>query len=226
MAKFAYYRRLDARRRRIYDQSDAAGAVRLPGARELAPQVEAVARGLARDDRAGTETAVQQLVGGILQRLRMPPVRVRVLAVRPSSHREELHGLYEFGGKRPRPVVTVWMRTAERRRVVAFRTFLRTLLHEVVHHLDYQMLQLADSFHTEGFYKRTEGLYRQLVPEELAVAGRAIASAGASGPASAGMAPAAPAAPGVAAGASADDRAGKRRKRPVEVEQPLLPFLT
>jgi hypothetical protein len=54
--------------------------------------------------------------------------------------------------------------------VVAFRTFLRTLLHEVVHHLDYQMLRLADSYHTQGFYKRAESLYRQLVSPELAAA--------------------------------------------------------
>jgi hypothetical protein len=57
------------------------------------------------------------------------------------------------------------MRTARQRRVVAFRTFLRTLLHELCHHLDYQHLRLADSFHTEGFYKRESSLFHQLVPE-------------------------------------------------------------
>jgi uncharacterized damage-inducible protein DinB len=49
--------------------------------------------------------------------------------------------------------------------VVAFRTFLRTLLHELCHHLDYQHLRLADSFHTEGFYKRESSLFHQLVDE-------------------------------------------------------------
>jgi hypothetical protein len=55
------------------------------------------------------------------------------------------------------------MRTARHRRVVAFRTFLRTLLHEVGHHLDYTFLKLADSYHTEGFFKRESSLFRQLV---------------------------------------------------------------
>jgi hypothetical protein len=57
------------------------------------------------------------------------------------------------------------MRTARHRRVVAFRTFLRTLLHEIGHHVDYELLHLADSLHTEGFFKRESSLFRQLVPE-------------------------------------------------------------
>ncbi|MBK8019762.1 MAG: SprT-like domain-containing protein [Betaproteobacteria bacterium] len=31
------------------------------------------------------------------------------------------------------------------------RTFLRTLLHELCHHLDYEMFRLEETFHTEGF---------------------------------------------------------------------------
>jgi hypothetical protein len=42
--------------------------------------------------------------------------------------------------------------------VVAFRTFLRTLLHEVCHHLDYTYLRLPDSFHTQGFFQRESSL--------------------------------------------------------------------
>lgn len=57
-----------------------------------------------------------------------------------------------------------WMRTARRHQAVRFRTFLRTLLHELRHQLDYELLALPDSFHTEGFYKRESSLLRQLVP--------------------------------------------------------------
>jgi DinB superfamily len=52
--------------------------------------------------------------------------------------------------------------------VVAFRTYLRTLLHEVGHHLDYALLRLRDSYHTEGFYKRESSLFHQLVAERRA----------------------------------------------------------
>ena len=63
------------------------------------------------------------------------------------------------------PKIQLWMRTAKQKRVVAFRTYLRTLLHEVGHHVDYALLRLPDSYHTEGFYKRESSLFYQLVPE-------------------------------------------------------------
>ena len=54
-------------------------------------------------------------------------------------------------------------RTAQRRQVVAFRTFLRTLLHELCHHLDYTLFELGYSFHTQGFYRRESNLMRQVL---------------------------------------------------------------
>ena len=57
--------------------------------------------------------------------------RVTVLAARPHARWGELHGLYETTGRpADTPLITLWMRTARQKRVVAFRTFLRTLLHE------------------------------------------------------------------------------------------------
>lgn len=35
--------------------------------------------------------------------------------------------------------------------------------HEFLHHLDYMGFKLADSFHTEGFYKRESELIRDLM---------------------------------------------------------------
>ena len=55
------------------------------------------------------------------------------------------------------------MRTARRQQVVAFRSFLRTLVHEVGHHLDYEMYELEEPFHTEGFYKRESTLSNALM---------------------------------------------------------------
>jgi len=223
--KFAYYKRLGTRQRRIYDRSDSAGAVRVPGARDVAPLVAAVSRGLEADDRRATETSVQQLVDTLCKRLHVQPVTVRVLAVRPSNHREELHGLYEFGGGRQQPVVSVWMRTAQRRQVVAFRTFMRTFLHEVVHHLDYQLLRLEDSYHTQGFYKRAESLYRQLVPAELVERAPVRAAPAVAAP------PAEPQRrrrvipePAGTEHAPAPPRPTKRRT-PAPQPQPLLPFM-
>jgi hypothetical protein len=160
---FAYYGRLSARAKKVYDQSDRVPAVRVPLAEGLRPIVGLLREALERDQRGVVEAAAQRLLRGITGALRVEPVEVTVLAVRPSLRAAELHGLYTRDGRRP-PRIRVWMRTARYRRVVAFRTFLRTLLHELVHHLDYAHLKFAESYHTEGFFKRESSLFSQLVP--------------------------------------------------------------
>jgi hypothetical protein len=99
---------------------------------------------------------------------RVPPVRLRVMAARPSDDYGELHGLYEPGEGRARARITAWMRTAQRRQVVAFRSFLRTLCHEMCHHLDYELFALPETFHTDGFYKRESSLANALLAQEAA----------------------------------------------------------
>lgn len=141
----------------------------MPQVESLRPFVACLRQALEDDHRLAAEAAANALVLGLTRLLALPPARVRVLAVRPSSRQGELHGLYTApAGRTAAPTtarIDVWMRTARLRRVVAFRTFLRTLLHEVVHHLDYHLLRLPDSLHTEGFFRRENSLFRQLVPE-------------------------------------------------------------
>ena len=167
---FSYYKRLTKTQKRIYDESDRIGSIELyrPGA--LRVPVLALASALASGERAPTERAAQALADRLTEALAVPGLRLRVLTRRPSSQTSELHGLYE-ADENGRYKISLWMRTAKRVQVVKFKTFLRTLLHEVCHHLDYQRLGLKDSFHTEGFYKRESSLLRQLYPVELDVAG-------------------------------------------------------
>jgi hypothetical protein len=93
---------------------------------------------------------------------------VRVLERRPANSSGELQGLYEpdevTGGVAH---ISVWMRTAQKVQVVKFRTFLRTLVHEVVHHLDYELYKLPETFHTQGFYARESALMRELLGEPV-----------------------------------------------------------
>ena len=161
---FSYYARLSARDQAVYRKSDAVTSLVLPDAERLRPLVEDVRVALARDERRAVEAAAGRLAVGLVGQLGLPPLAIEVLAVRPSAEWGELHGLYTRDERRPAKI-RLWMRTVRRRRVVAFRTFLRTLLHEVGHHVDYELLRLADSFHTEGFFKRESSLFRQLVPE-------------------------------------------------------------
>ena len=164
---FAYYQRLSARDRAIYRRSDGVTSLVLPRPRELHGLVGELRSALESEVRPAIEAAAQQLASGLGTQLGLPPVRIEVLAVRPSADWGELHGLYTREQGRA-PKIQLWMRTAHHKRIVAFRTFLRTLLHEVGHHVDYERLELADSFHTEGFFKRESSLFRQLVPEPAA----------------------------------------------------------
>jgi len=161
---FGYYERLSPRNQRIYRESDGIAQVQLPHPRLLFPFVGLMREALAADRRAEVEVAAGRLVHGVTEMLEVSRVKIQVLAVRPSLRYGELHGLYTNDPPRP-PHIQVWMRTAHHRRVVAFRTFLRTLLHEVGHHMDYHHFKLADSFHTEGFFKRESSLFYQLVPK-------------------------------------------------------------
>lgn len=160
---FAYYRRLTASQKRAYDKSDGVTSVRVPNASELHPLVTALEAALKKEDRKETEILSLNLVSALTVRIKVPVIRVKVLAVRPHDSGGELHGLYNpCTGKLP-AIMNVWMRTAQQKRVVAFRTFLRTLLHEFCHHLDYEHFRFSYSFHTEGFYKRESNLFHQLV---------------------------------------------------------------
>ncbi len=162
---FAYYARLSRAQQAIYRKSDAVAEVRLRRPDVLHPLVEDLAAALAAESRRDTQAASERLLRGLTHELGIPPVAVQVLAARPHRRWGELHGLYTNEPRRM-PKVQLWMRTAKQRRVVAFRTFLRTLLHELGHHVDYTLLRLRDSFHTEGFYKRESSLFHQLVPRE------------------------------------------------------------
>jgi len=160
---FAYYQRLSARDRAIYRRSDAVTSLSLPRPAELTPLVADLRGALESEQRASVESASGALALGLAGQLELPGLRLEVLAVRPSADWGELHGLYtREAGRAPR--IQLWMRTAHHKRLVAFRTFLRTLLHEVGHHVDYERLGLADSFHTEGFFRRESSLFHQLVP--------------------------------------------------------------
>ncbi len=155
---FAYYARLSPGRQAIYRRSDEIGAIDLPAGCLVADAVRELDDGLVRGHRATVQKGSQRLVDALVEGFGVPPVDVRVLAVRPSDVEGELHGLYEPDEELPVARISVWMRTAHKKQVVAFRSFVRTVVHEFLHHLDYEHFGLAETFHTEGFYKRESSL--------------------------------------------------------------------
>jgi hypothetical protein len=121
---------------------------------------------LAREDRAAVQKGCQALVDALVRGYSVPPIRLRVLAARPADDYGELHGLYEPEDGATPARITAWMRTAQKKQVVAFKSFLRTVVHEVCHHLDYELFKLPETFHTEGFYKRESALANALLAQE------------------------------------------------------------
>lgn len=160
---FSYYRRLNKTQRRIYDRSDEVASIRLARPRRLRPLVHHLHSALQSERATDVQLTSRALLAALCAELDLPAVRVVVRSRRPQDEESELHGLYSPAEGRRQACIEIWMRTARRRQVVAFRTFLRTLLHELMHHADLEMLGLEESFHTEGFYKRESSLFRQLV---------------------------------------------------------------
>jgi hypothetical protein len=159
---FAYFDRLSPARKVTYLRSDAIQNIQLPPGPPLHDLVSRLQEALEAERRKEVQSLAQELLSSLTTRLQVPSVRVKVLSVRPSGNWGELHGLYEPEEDAVAPTITVWMRTVARRQVVAFRTFLRTLLHELCHHLDYELYKFAETFHTEGFYKRESNLFAQI----------------------------------------------------------------
>jgi hypothetical protein len=165
---FAYFARLSPARQRTYRRSDAIATLALPPGVGAGAEVARIRDGLVRDDRDAVQRACQDLIDRLTAGYHVPKIRVRVLAKRPADDYGELHGLYEPEEGRTPARISVWMRTAAKQQVVAFKTFLRTLVHEVCHHLDYELYKLDETFHTEGFYKRESSLASALLAQEAA----------------------------------------------------------
>ena len=170
---FAYYNRLTAAQKRIYRTSDAIESIALPPGVSLGAEIAGVRAGLTAENRAAMQRGCQRIIDALTAGYRVPPIRIRVLAQRPADDYGELHGLYEPEDARAPARISVWMRTARKRQVVAFKSFLRTVCHEVCHHLDYELFALEETFHTDGFYKRESSLANALIASEPPALGAA-----------------------------------------------------
>jgi len=163
---FPYYDNLSNAKRRIYRKSDAIESIPVRKAADIHPQVLKLKASLEDNRRRDVAKSASEICRMICESLDTEVLTVKIRSRRPSSSAEELQGLYERTEGEP-AVLTVWMKTAAKGQVVAFKSFIRTVLHELCHHIDYTHFDLEDSLHTEGFFKREASIYRQIVPAEL-----------------------------------------------------------
>jgi hypothetical protein len=145
--------------RKEFEESDRLGVLALPPDgrfQELAHRIESA---MGDGSPAGIRIASAEflITAADFYQVRRPDVRA--LAARPLRVREssttELFGDYTPGTL----VIRVWTRTAVRKQVTSFGTFLSTLCHEFCHHLDCERFKFNRTPHTRGFYERTAILY-------------------------------------------------------------------
>ena len=164
---FDFYYQLTQRQQRDYRKSDKIENLPLPEDARLRiwDRVDALEAALGTGKLNHLQAATVEFSLAVTQAFDVGPARIQVKSRRPTNRSgDEYYGLTTWEeGKQP--LIELWMLTRAHRRVVAFKTYMRTLIHELLHHLDYSYLGLRDSFHTQGFFKRESSLFRQLVIE-------------------------------------------------------------
>ena len=151
-------------------ESDRMRALNLPQDERLLAITKAIELAMKAGQSADVRRACVEFLGAASDFYKVPDCGIRVLAARPLRVRE--HWTSElFGDYSPETMlIRAWMRTAVRKEITSFGTFLSTLCHEFSHHLDYQKFGFHDSWHTRGFYERAATLYhcaRGTAPKRL-----------------------------------------------------------
>ena len=151
--------------------SDRLKTIALPSDGRLSAAAASIESAMTEGTAADVRRTCESFLAAASDFYRVPRCGIRVLAARPLRVREysttELFGDYHPDSL----LIRVWMKTAIRRDVTSFGTFLSTLCHEFCHHLDMQRLGFRQSWHTRGFYERTGALYhhaRGTPPKHLA----------------------------------------------------------
>jgi hypothetical protein len=142
-----------------FQESDRITTLDLPEDACLPAVANSIESAMKSEQIVSVRRACAEFLKAASQFYRVPDCSVRVLAARPLRVSErsatELFGDYD-----PETMlIRVWMRTAVRKEITSFGTFLSTLCHEFCHHLDYKKFGFADSWHTRGFYERAAVLY-------------------------------------------------------------------
>jgi hypothetical protein len=140
-------------------ESDNMGALDLPQDGRLTAIAKSMESAMKNAASADVRRLCAEFLRAASEFYQVPECTIRVLAARPVRVRErgtfELFGDYDPGTS----IIRLWMRTAVRKEVTSFGTFVSTLCHEFCHHLDFQKFGFKDSWHTRGFYERAAALY-------------------------------------------------------------------
>jgi hypothetical protein len=143
-----------------FRESEGMTSIELPAHPKLSQLAEAIDSAMKEGALDQIRQASSEFLGAAADFYGVRAPGVRALSVRPLRVREggwqtELFGDYTIG----EALIRIWTRTAVRKEVTSFGTFLSTLCHEFCHHLDCQRFGFSRSPHTRGFYERAAALY-------------------------------------------------------------------
>jgi hypothetical protein len=143
-----------------FRQSEELTSIALPSDPTFADLAQVVESVMKEGSRAEVQSACAEFLNVAAAFYNVKAPEVRALAARPLRVREggwqiELFGDYSLRDAQ----IRIWTRTAVRKQVTSFGTFLSTLCHEFCHHLDCQKFGFTRSPHTRGFYERAALLY-------------------------------------------------------------------
>ena len=143
-----------------FRESEGLTSIELPAHARLFQLAQAIDSGMKEGTRERVRQACSEFLSAAADFYGVRSPDVRALAARPLRVREggwqtELFGDYTIGDG----LIRIWTRTAVRKEVTSFGTFLSTLCHEFCHHLDCQKFGFTRSPHTRGFYERAAMLY-------------------------------------------------------------------
>ncbi len=139
--------------------SDQLCKLALPQDNRLCEQAKSIESAMKQDTRSAMLRPCSEFLAAASAFYQVKTPDVRILAARPLRVRER--GSTElFADYSPETMlIRIWSRTAVRKQLTSFGTFLSTLCHEFCHHLDCRKLGFPRSPHTRGFYERTAVLY-------------------------------------------------------------------
>ena len=160
--RFAYYDKLSPARQRIYRKSDAIATLGLPAG--LEPGLWSSDRRWLARTRQAVQSACQgsRCVDGRLSRSGGAGSGART---RPADDYGELHGSTSRRTKASWRASTCGCARRRRSRSWRSRPFCARVIHELCHHLDYDLFALEETLHTEGFYKRESSLAKALLAQ-------------------------------------------------------------
>jgi hypothetical protein len=105
---------------------------------------------------------LQTLSDMICKSLRINNLPIKLKGARPQSSRGTTHGSYTRNISKKTFYITLYGITPKTKKIVAAKTLIKTLIHEIMHHYDFEKLKMNSSNHTTGFYKRISTLEKMI----------------------------------------------------------------